>query len=134
LGGFDSELLAARSHDLMALRCKGPAAAGELLNFPAATYADLAPLLERLSREDVTAALRNYSKAQTAARLGGCGGGAAGGGLHRPAPRAPRAPRRAAGGAPPAPRRLSISVARHPSPVLSGEGLKTNGPRCVALA
>jgi hypothetical protein len=76
LGGFASEVLAARSHDLMALRCRGSAAAADVLNFPPAAYAALAPLLSRLPSDDVVAALRSFSKAQTAARAVGSGASA----------------------------------------------------------
>jgi hypothetical protein len=106
LGGFDSEVLAAKSHDLMALRCRGSAAAADALNFAPAAYAALAPLLGRLPVDDVVAALRSFSKAQTAARAGNGGAPASPGACGVAKPRAPRrpalAPRRAA---PPPPRR-----------------------------
>lgn len=60
LGGFDSEYLAARSHDIMALRCKGPDC--ETLNFPREDYDNLVHLLPMLNKEDLIAILRNYSK------------------------------------------------------------------------
>ena len=60
LGGFDSEYLAARSHDIMALRCKG--ADCETLNFPREDYDNLVHLLPMLNKEDLIAILRNYSK------------------------------------------------------------------------
>lgn len=68
LGGFDSEILAAKSHDIMAIRCKG--ANCEILNYELSDYEEMVPLVERLSREDIISALRNYSKAQTAIRIG----------------------------------------------------------------
>jgi hypothetical protein len=60
LGGFDSEYLAARSHDIMALRCKGPDC--ETLNFPREDYSNLVHLLPMLNKEDLISILRNYSK------------------------------------------------------------------------
>ncbi len=60
LGGFESELLAARSHDIMALKCKGPTC--EALNFDGSDYAELIPLLPMVHKEDIIACLRNYSK------------------------------------------------------------------------
>lgn len=60
LGGFESELLAARSHDIMALKCKGPSC--EALNFDGGDYAELTPLLPMVHKEDIIACLRNYSK------------------------------------------------------------------------
>jgi hypothetical protein len=90
----------------MALRCRGSIAAADVLNFPPAAYAALAPLLGRLPADDVVAALRSFSKAQTAARSGSGGAPATPGARGVAKPRAPRrpalAPRRAA---PPPPRR-----------------------------
>lgn len=64
LGGFDSEDLAAKSHDIMAIRCKGLPC--DILNFPEEEYAPLLAMIPHLSREDIITALRNYSKLQTA--------------------------------------------------------------------
>ena len=52
----------------MAIRCKGPTC--EILNFEISEYEEMLPFVERLSREDIISALRNYSKAQTAIRMG----------------------------------------------------------------
>ncbi|KAL4448290.1 hypothetical protein ABPG75_005509 [Micractinium tetrahymenae] len=72
LGGFDTEPLAAKAHDVMALRCKdlGQGEGANVLNFPRSDYAPLLPLMEKLSREDVITCLRNYSKGQTSKRMG----------------------------------------------------------------
>lgn len=70
LGGFDSETMAAKSHDIMALRCKGRGC--EFLNFPLSCYTDLLHPLERMSRDEIVCALRNYSKAQSL-RRSACG-------------------------------------------------------------
>lgn len=73
LGGFESELLAARSHDIMALKCKGPLC--DALNFDRHDYNGVVPLLDRFDKDDIISCLRNYSKT--------CGGGGGGGGsLH----------------------------------------------------
>lgn len=61
--------MAAMSHDIMAIRCKG-ASCAEILNFPRRVYEELAPCIERLTRDDVVNGLRSYSKAQTAAKSG----------------------------------------------------------------
>ncbi|GAB4817408.1 hypothetical protein N2152v2_004454 [Parachlorella kessleri] len=68
LGGFQSELAAAKSHDIMALKCKQNSA-GEALNFGADEYASLQPLLSSIAPDDVIAALRMYSKAQPVLQL-----------------------------------------------------------------
>ncbi|GAB4817409.1 hypothetical protein N2152v2_004455 [Parachlorella kessleri] len=72
LGGFDAEVLAAKSHDIMALRCKGPGT--DLLNFPLSDYSHITPFMGRLSTEDVVTALRNYSKAQSGKKIPPKGG------------------------------------------------------------
>lgn len=68
LGGFDSEIMAAMSHDIMAIRCKG-AQCNDILNFSQEIYGDLMPIVQCLSRDDIVNGLRSYSKAQTAAKL-----------------------------------------------------------------
>lgn len=60
LGGFESELLAARSHDIMALKCKGPLC--DALNFEKSDYNDVMGLLPACDKEDIICCLRNYSK------------------------------------------------------------------------
>lgn len=52
----------------MALRCKGSEC--DILNYSVEDYSELIPFLDRLTREDIITALRNYSKSQTALRCG----------------------------------------------------------------
>ncbi len=52
----------------MAIKCKG--AECEILNYEVSDYEEMLPLIKCLFREDIISALRNYSKAQTALRLG----------------------------------------------------------------
>ena len=60
LGGFESELLAARSHDVMALKCKG--LEWDALNFDRADYDDVIQYLDDVHKDDIIYCLRNYSK------------------------------------------------------------------------
>jgi len=60
LGGFESELLAARSHDIMALKCKGPMC--DALNFDKKEYEEVMGILPGCDKEDIICCLRNYSK------------------------------------------------------------------------
>lgn len=60
LGGFESELLAARSHDIMALKCKGLDWGS--LNFDRADYAQVIEVLPRVEKEDIIYCLREFSK------------------------------------------------------------------------
>lgn len=48
LGGFDSEVAAAKAHDVMAVKTRGPKT---LINFKVAVYAELLPFL---ADEDLT--------------------------------------------------------------------------------
>jgi len=60
LGGFESELLAARSHDVMALKCKG--LEWDALNFDRADYDEVIQYLNDVHKDDIIYCLRNYSK------------------------------------------------------------------------
>lgn len=60
LGGFESEMLAARSHDIMALKCKG--AMCDSLNFGKRDYEEVMEILPGCDKEDIISCLRNYSK------------------------------------------------------------------------
>ncbi|KAL4856502.1 Presequence protease 1 [Chlorella vulgaris] len=64
LGAYDTEALAGTAHDIMALRCRGLAGA-TVLNFPPECYTPLLPLIGRLSRDEVVAALRDCSRNQS---------------------------------------------------------------------
>ena len=57
----------------MALRCKGSEC--DILNYSVEDYSELIPYLDRLTREDIITALRNYSKSQTALRCGNTASG-----------------------------------------------------------
>lgn len=70
LGGFESELLAARSHDIMALKCKG--LDWGALNFEKSDYAQVIEVLDKVQKEDIIYCLRDFSK------LFSDGGGAGG--------------------------------------------------------
>lgn len=60
LGGFESEMLAARSHDIMALKCKGSMC--DSLNFGKKEYEEVMAILPGCDKEDIISCLRNYSK------------------------------------------------------------------------
>lgn len=60
LGGFESELLAARSHDVMALKCKG--LEWDALNFDRSDYDEVIQYLNDVHKDDIIYCLRNYSK------------------------------------------------------------------------
>lgn len=60
LGGFESELLAARSHDVMALKCKG--LDWGALNFDKADYEQVIEVLDKVEKEDIIFTLRDFSK------------------------------------------------------------------------
>jgi hypothetical protein len=47
LGGFDAEQQAAKAHDVMAIKSRGPRT---IINFRAHLYAGLLPYLDRLSK------------------------------------------------------------------------------------
>ena len=102
LGGFDTEELAAKSHDIMALRCKGIGC--DILNFPVEEYGELVDIIPQMSREDIITALRNYSKSQTAKKAGLINSPSATGlkGGVQKVSKTPRSPRRV----PPSPRKL----------------------------
>ncbi|KAK9826847.1 hypothetical protein WJX81_007439 [Elliptochloris bilobata] len=59
LGGYDSEEHAGKAHDVMALKCRGGASP---LNFAMGEYAELLPMLAKLSKEEVVLLLRRQSK------------------------------------------------------------------------
>jgi len=60
LGGFESELLAARSHDIMALKCKGLDWGS--LNFEKSDYSRVIEVIHRVEKEDIIYCLREFSK------------------------------------------------------------------------
>jgi hypothetical protein len=74
LGGFESELLAARSHDIMALKCKG--LDWGALNFPRADYSEVIEVLGCVQKEDIIYCLREFSK--LFGELGGVSGSVGG--------------------------------------------------------
>lgn len=55
--------------DIMALRCKGESC--DFLNFPLDLYKDLLPVILQMSRDDITSALRTFSKQRTTLRNSG---------------------------------------------------------------
>lgn len=59
LGGFDIESQAAKAHDIMALKCRGP---NTVMNFNLNIYEHVAEAVEKISREDVVRILRRQSK------------------------------------------------------------------------
>jgi len=69
LGGFESELWAARSHDIMALKCKGLQWGS--LNFNKEDYSEVIELLDLVQKEDIIYCLREFSKLFAEAGPGG---------------------------------------------------------------
>jgi hypothetical protein len=47
LGGFDEEVQAAKAHDVMAIKCRGPKT---IINLHVRLYAGLIPIFEKLTR------------------------------------------------------------------------------------
>lgn len=56
LGGFESEMLAARSHDIMALKCKGSMC--DSLNFGKKEYEEVMAILPGCDKEDIISCLK----------------------------------------------------------------------------